>query len=164
MDAGMTPEQRKAFEAAMLRVHELEGELERVEAARNVAAQSGDVSAQIDASGAVIRTSEALQRAWLDAGRCGGELGLVPSQADIARDQLAFRQQLREHLPVALDSLIDVAFLDDSTDPDMPQVRADAKRVLLQTDLVTEHELATFPKESLKTIVAERYREWVAET
>jgi hypothetical protein len=162
MNADLTPDDRKAFEAAMLQVQESQVRFERANDALDAASASGDHSVVIDAAGEVFRAAEALEQAWLDAGRWGGGPGLVPTQAEVARGKLAFRQQVRGHFPVVLDRLININ-CSDSTDPELPQIRAEAKRVLLGTNLVTEHELETFPEESVKAIVAQRYQVWAAE-
>jgi hypothetical protein len=123
------------------------------------AMRSGDVERELEAGFDVTVATMDFMRACLEVGRWGDTGDLAFTQAEATSALLDMGRQVKANLKLGIENLLALAFM-ESDDPAMDPPRERARALLLERNLVTEHELETFPRASVEAIVWERYRAW----
>jgi hypothetical protein len=107
----------------------------------------------------VERDTEALMRAILDAERWSDTSPPGFTPADATNMLLRMQALSRSLVPHAIEFCLKHAFA-ESDDPQSRVVRERTRATLVRANLLTEHELETFPPASATAIVWDRYRAW----
>jgi hypothetical protein len=155
-----SPDERAAFEAAAKRVRELTAQMVTVGRELREADRAGDPLRMLDAIGANEQVTYDLARAVVEAGRWGDTTPLGFPRAWAVHILHLMGQHARRTLPLAVEGSLTFAFLDDD-DPLGPDLRETARSFLVRLGLVTEHELDSFPRSSVSTLVWQRYETWL---